>query len=127
MFPLQTIKEDGAQQKSLKVGTYLMTELAKLRDKYEVIGDVRGKGLMIGVEMVKDKVCLVCKDTFCSPQMLEQCALLSPHGGHGAVAPQLTIRQSSSNHLSQKRVRSAAVGVTLIENLLLRFSASGSV
>lgn len=33
-----------------------MTELAKLRDKYEVIGDVRGKGLMIGVEMVKDKV-----------------------------------------------------------------------
>lgn len=65
MFPLQTIKEDGTQQKSLKVGTYLMTELAKLRDKYEVIGDVRGKGLMIGVEMVKDKVCLVCKDTFC--------------------------------------------------------------
>lgn len=33
-----------------------MTELAKLRDKYEIIGDVRGKGLMIGVEMVKDKV-----------------------------------------------------------------------
>lgn len=31
-------------------------ELAKLRDKYEVIGDVRGKGLLIGVEMVKDKV-----------------------------------------------------------------------
>uniref|UniRef100_A0A671ML51 Alanine--glyoxylate aminotransferase 2, mitochondrial n=1 Tax=Sinocyclocheilus anshuiensis TaxID=1608454 RepID=A0A671ML51_9TELE len=29
--------------------------LAKLRDKYEIIGDVRGKGLLIGVEMVKDK------------------------------------------------------------------------
>lgn len=53
---LQTIKEDGAQQISLNVGTYLMTELAKLRDKYEIIGDVRGKGLQIGVEMVKDKV-----------------------------------------------------------------------
>uniref|UniRef100_A0A3Q1GSE1 Alanine--glyoxylate aminotransferase 2, mitochondrial n=1 Tax=Acanthochromis polyacanthus TaxID=80966 RepID=A0A3Q1GSE1_9TELE len=37
------------------VGTYLMTELAKLRDKHEIIGDVRGKGLQIGVEMVKDK------------------------------------------------------------------------
>lgn len=44
------------QQNSLHVGTYLMTELAKLRDKYEIIGDVRGKGLQIGVEMVKDKV-----------------------------------------------------------------------
>lgn len=52
---LDTIKEDGAQQNSLTVGTYLMTELAKLRDKYEIIGDVRGKGLQIGVEMVKDK------------------------------------------------------------------------
>ncbi|XP_040013341.1 alanine--glyoxylate aminotransferase 2, mitochondrial-like [Xiphias gladius] len=53
---LDTIKEDGTQQNSLHVGTYLMTELAKLRDKYEIIGDVRGKGLQIGVEMVKDKV-----------------------------------------------------------------------
>uniref|UniRef100_A0A667ZA33 Alanine--glyoxylate aminotransferase 2, mitochondrial n=1 Tax=Myripristis murdjan TaxID=586833 RepID=A0A667ZA33_9TELE len=53
---LDTIKEDGAQQISHDVGTYLLTELAKFRDKYEIIGDVRGKGLQIGVEMVKDKV-----------------------------------------------------------------------
>uniref|UniRef100_A0A3B4ZHX4 Alanine--glyoxylate aminotransferase 2, mitochondrial n=1 Tax=Stegastes partitus TaxID=144197 RepID=A0A3B4ZHX4_9TELE len=53
---LDAIKEDGLQQNSLHVGTHLMTELAKLRDKYEIIGDVRGKGLQIGVEMVKDKV-----------------------------------------------------------------------
>lgn len=33
-----------------------MTEMKKLRDKYEIIGDVRGKGLQIGVEMVTDKV-----------------------------------------------------------------------
>ncbi|XP_005931304.1 alanine--glyoxylate aminotransferase 2, mitochondrial [Haplochromis burtoni] len=52
---LDTIKEDDTQQNSLRVGTYLMTELAKLRDKYEIIGDVRGKGLQIGVEMVRDK------------------------------------------------------------------------
>uniref|UniRef100_A0A665UDM4 Alanine--glyoxylate aminotransferase 2, mitochondrial n=1 Tax=Echeneis naucrates TaxID=173247 RepID=A0A665UDM4_ECHNA len=52
---LDTIKEDGMQQNTLEVGTYLIGELAKLRDKYEIIGDVRGKGLQIGVEMVKDK------------------------------------------------------------------------
>uniref|UniRef100_A0A8C2IJB0 Alanine--glyoxylate aminotransferase 2, mitochondrial n=1 Tax=Cyprinus carpio TaxID=7962 RepID=A0A8C2IJB0_CYPCA len=52
---LDTIKEDKMQENSAEVGTYLLTELAKLRDKYEIIGDVRGKGLQIGVEMVKDK------------------------------------------------------------------------
>ncbi|XP_023816340.1 alanine--glyoxylate aminotransferase 2, mitochondrial [Oryzias latipes] len=52
---LDTIQEDKTQKVSLDVGTYLLKELAKLRDKYEIIGDVRGKGLMIGVEMVTDK------------------------------------------------------------------------
>lgn len=33
-----------------------MKELSKLRDEFEIVGDVRGKGLMIGVEMVTDKV-----------------------------------------------------------------------
>ena len=50
------IEEDGTQAVCADVGTYFLTELVKLRDDYEVVGDVRGKGLMIGVEMVTDKV-----------------------------------------------------------------------
>ncbi|MCJ8741242.1 hypothetical protein PDJAM_G00068390 [Pangasius djambal] len=52
---LDTIKEDRIQENCAVVGTHLLKELAKLRDKYEIVGDVRGKGLHIGVEMVKDK------------------------------------------------------------------------
>jgi len=52
----QAIEEDGLQKNSEDVGTYMLLELAKLRDKFEIVGDVRGKGLMIGVEMVTDKV-----------------------------------------------------------------------
>jgi 4-aminobutyrate aminotransferase len=37
-----------------KVGDYLMTRLRELQSRYDAIGDVRGRGLMIGVEMVKD-------------------------------------------------------------------------
>jgi 4-aminobutyrate aminotransferase-like enzyme len=37
------------------VGNYLLTELKKLQQRHEIIGDVRGKGLMIGVELVKNK------------------------------------------------------------------------
>ena len=38
-----------------KVGAHLLRRLGGLMDKYEVIGDVRGKGLMIAVELVKDR------------------------------------------------------------------------
>ena len=38
-----------------KIGNYLLSELGKLKDKYDIIGDVRGAGLMIGLEFVTDK------------------------------------------------------------------------
>ena len=37
-------------------GTYFLNELAKLREVFKIIGDVRGKGLMIGLELVEDRV-----------------------------------------------------------------------
>ena len=37
------------------VGTYFMTRLAELQKRFECIGDVRGKGLMIGVELITDR------------------------------------------------------------------------
>ena len=53
---LQVIEEDGCQALSHGLGTYFLEELALLRDQFDVIGDVRGKGLMIGIELVADKV-----------------------------------------------------------------------
>ncbi|MGZ3493615.1 MAG: aminotransferase class III-fold pyridoxal phosphate-dependent enzyme, partial [Thermodesulfobacteriota bacterium] len=38
-----------------KVGNYLKEKLFALKDKYRLIGEVRGKGLMLGMELVKDK------------------------------------------------------------------------
>ncbi|XP_073477111.1 alanine--glyoxylate aminotransferase 2, mitochondrial isoform X1 [Aquarana catesbeiana] len=52
---LDAIDEGGLQNNCAVVGTHLLLELAKLREKFEIVGDVRGKGLMVGVEMVKDK------------------------------------------------------------------------
>ena len=40
---------------SAEVGEYLKRGLEKLMAKYECIGDVRGKGLMLGVEFIKDR------------------------------------------------------------------------
>jgi len=53
---LDVIEEESLQNKCLTLGNYLLTNLAKFRDEFEFVGDVRGKGLMIGIEMVEDKV-----------------------------------------------------------------------
>lgn len=37
------------------VGAHLLESLTTLKDKHPLIGDVRGKGLMIGIECVKDR------------------------------------------------------------------------
>ncbi|KAL2779803.1 alanine--glyoxylate aminotransferase 2, mitochondrial isoform b precursor, partial [Daubentonia madagascariensis] len=52
----EVIKEENLQENSQEVGTYMLLQLAKLRDEFEIVGDVRGKGLMVGMEMVQDKV-----------------------------------------------------------------------
>jgi len=52
---LEVIDRENLQHNCLEVGAYLMEGLAELMSKHEVIGDVRGKGLMIGVELVRDR------------------------------------------------------------------------
>jgi 4-aminobutyrate aminotransferase len=42
-------------ENSATVGKYLEDGLNKLKDKYDCIGDVRGYGMMLGVEIVSDK------------------------------------------------------------------------
>uniref|UniRef100_A0A1Y1KAE8 Alanine--glyoxylate aminotransferase 2, mitochondrial n=1 Tax=Photinus pyralis TaxID=7054 RepID=A0A1Y1KAE8_PHOPY len=52
MKVLEIIQRDKLQENSKRVGTHLLLELDKLRQEFPVIGDVRGVGLMIGIEMV---------------------------------------------------------------------------
>jgi 4-aminobutyrate aminotransferase len=47
--------EDRLIENAAKMGAYLLEGLRALMDKHTIIGDVRGKGLMIGVELVKDR------------------------------------------------------------------------
>ena len=54
---LKTIEllQGGLVDNSRDVGAYLEAGLNKLKDKYDCIGDVRGLGMMLGVEFVTDK------------------------------------------------------------------------
>lgn len=52
---LKVIEKENLQENALVVGSHLKKRLTELKDKYEIIGDVRGKGLMLGVELVTDR------------------------------------------------------------------------
>jgi 4-aminobutyrate aminotransferase len=53
---LTTIRllEEGLIENARRMGELLLTGLESLRERYEFIGDIRGKGLMIGIELVRD-------------------------------------------------------------------------
>lgn len=52
---LSVIEEENLIDHAKEVGNYLMEGLRALADRHEVIGDVRGAGLFVGVEFVKDR------------------------------------------------------------------------
>ncbi len=52
---LEVIENENLQANSLKLGSYILAGLEKLKARHKVIGDVRGKGLMLGIEFVKDR------------------------------------------------------------------------
>lgn len=51
---INVLLEEKLTEKAHKLGVILMDELKRLSEKYGIIGDVRGKGLMIGMELVKN-------------------------------------------------------------------------
>ena len=53
---LEVIDRDNLQQNCRETGAYLMAGYERLMSTHEVIGDVRGEGLMTGIELVKDRV-----------------------------------------------------------------------
>jgi len=52
---LDVIEKEGLLHNSTEVGNHMLKRMADWPRKHRLVGDVRGRGLMIGVEIVKDK------------------------------------------------------------------------
>jgi 4-aminobutyrate aminotransferase len=52
---IDVVKEEKLLENANKQGAYILKRLGELKEQCEIVGDVRGKGLMIGMEIVEDK------------------------------------------------------------------------
>ncbi len=52
---LKAIDEEKMMENSKKLGQYALDWMSELMAKHDIIGDVRGKGLLLGMELVKDR------------------------------------------------------------------------
>lgn len=52
---MEIIEEENLIQNAKEIGNYIMVGLRELMKQHKLIGDVRGRGLLIGIELVKDK------------------------------------------------------------------------
>ncbi|TWD90640.1 4-aminobutyrate aminotransferase-like enzyme [Variovorax beijingensis] len=55
MAVLDVIEREGLMANAQRVGRYLRAQIAKLAERHALIGDVRGAGLFVGVELVTDR------------------------------------------------------------------------
>jgi 2,2-dialkylglycine decarboxylase (pyruvate) len=59
---IDVIEEEGLVEQARRKGDYLMARLRELQERHEHIGEVRGKGLLVGLELVEDRVTKVPAD-----------------------------------------------------------------
>lgn len=55
MAVLDVLERERLQQNARDVGALLKAELVKLQARHEIVGDVRGQGLFLGMELVRDR------------------------------------------------------------------------
>lgn len=51
---MEVIDDEKLQENALNVGKYLLNQSKLLKSEFDIIGDVRGKGLFIGIELIEN-------------------------------------------------------------------------
>ena len=85
---LTILQEDELQQNALEVGNYWMEQLRELGEEYPIIGHVRGSGLFLGVELIRNPKTLEPADkeaAYIVERMKQKGILLSTEGPYHNV------------------------------------------
>ena len=99
---LEVVQEEKLQAHGLKVGERLVKGLRDLQQRHEIIADVRGSGLFLGVELMRDRVPATSEATRIVNQMRERGILLGTDGPHHNVIkirPPMPISEGDADEL----------------------------
>ncbi|XP_046905253.1 ethanolamine-phosphate phospho-lyase [Hypomesus transpacificus] len=105
---LDVIQKEDLQSNALRVGAYLSRLLEQQKEKHALVGDVRGCGLFVGVELVRDRLKLTPATAEAQEiiyKLKEQRILLSADGPHRNVLkfkPPLCFTEEDCNFVVQK-------------------------
>jgi 4-aminobutyrate aminotransferase-like enzyme len=80
---LDVLEEENLQLNALEVGRLLRTGLEELKDRHRLIGDVRGRGLFVGVELVLNRMTLepaAAEAAYIAERMKDKGILISTEG-----------------------------------------------
>ncbi len=103
---LEIFEEEQLVERSAKMGDYLVKELMQLQSIFSLIGQVRGKGLMIGVELVRDEAKTPAEEEakLFVRKALEYGLILLSGGNQGNVLkimPPLTLSKEQADQIIQ--------------------------
>lgn len=102
---LRIVLDEDLPARAATMGTYMLDRLRPLTDRYAAIGDVRGKGLMIAIDLVKDKRTREPIDASSSyardiaTVARRAGALVRPVGSYIVISPPLTIDRKQADVL----------------------------
>ena len=82
---LEIVQEENLQAHALKIGERLLTGLRDLQQRHDIIADVRGSGLFLGVELMCDRTPATSEAARIVNQMRERGILLGTDGPHHNV------------------------------------------
>jgi len=100
---LRTVKREELQENALEVGEFLKSELKQLSEEFSIIGDVRGQGLFLGIELVDSKLNpLAAQTNYIANRMKDHGILMSSDGpDHNVlkIKPPMVFNTDDANEL----------------------------
>ncbi len=96
---VKIIEEEKLVENSARVGAYFLKKLQPMMDRYSFVGDVRGRGLFLGIEMVKDRKTKIGVSKNASNRIFTECLkrglLTMSYAASFRIQPAMTIDEAT--------------------------------